>query len=231
MSLPAALRRAYLANAATATTLRSIQEMCFRSAIPLEPDANSGGGSPPESQHPAEEPELHLVMNALLQTMTEERRLIALLHGGVAHQVQALARWDADALIDVVTAFERYTFALREAVRERIALTRLLAGELKARRPPRAPPGPLRSAMRKVAALDFTVRTAAERALPDLLDGQAALAAALDMWEPDQPSADSVPVNPGRGATPERSGRTDSLRPSPRQTALHPSPAPVNEPR
>ncbi|MBA3553937.1 MAG: hypothetical protein H0W29_04145 [Gemmatimonadales bacterium] len=230
MSLPTALRRAYLTNAATATTLRSIQEMSFRSAIPLEPDADPAGGPPPEAQPPAEEPELHLV-NALLRTMTEERHLIALLHGGVTHQVQALARWDADALSDVVTAFERYTFALREAVRERIALTRLLAGKLNARRPPRAPAGPLRSAVREVAALDSTVRAGAERALPDLLGGQLAVAAALDVWEPDQHSADPAPVIPARGATPEGSGRTDSLPPSPPQRALHPSAGPANEPR
>lgn len=104
MNLPAAIRRAYLTNAATAATLRSIQEMSFRSAISLEPD--------PGPASTADAPELHL-LNALERTMTEERHLIGLLHGGVTHQAQALARWDGEALIDVVTAVERYTLTLR----------------------------------------------------------------------------------------------------------------------
>ncbi len=222
MNFSAALRRAYQTNAAAVATLRSIQEMSFRTAISPGPDLGPAGA--------ADAPELHL-LNALQRTMTEERHLIGLLHGGVTHQAQALARCDGEALNDVVTAIERHTLTLREAVRERIALIRLLAGELNGRRPRQAPVSPLRSAIREVAALDFTVRAGAGRALADLLGGQSALAAALDGWETDQLSMVAVPLSPAGGATPERSGRTDSLPPSLQRAALHPSVGPGNEPR
>lgn len=171
MSLPTALRRAYLTNAAAAATLRSIQEMCFRSAIPLEREPG---------------PRVPHLLEALERAMTEERHLIGLLHRGLADQAYALHSWDAGALTDVATAVEQYTLALREAGRERIALTRLLAGEWSSRGPLPVPAGRLRAAVGRVVALDLAVRAGAGRALADLLSGQSALVTSLDAWETDR---------------------------------------------